>query len=603
MALALTATPARTIEAKLSGAPSPIWQTNLTVWALAYADGRGLRRRRFHLGPAGRRAARDRRGPRSHIAAFDAATGDLLPFAPTADARVRTLAVGPNGKVLYIGGNFTLIDGVTRNHAAAVDANTGALTGWAGGTNGAVLAMATSGTTVYMGGTFTEVKGVARTGLAAVSNTGVLQPWDPGADNTVSALTVTPDGSRVVAGGAFDILAGVAEHGLGAVDPTTGAATAWASAPRCPDAPRSTLWSPMARGSMPGADGAGVGCFDGTLAVRPAGRVPGVAGLLSRRDAGPGRHRRLPVLGLARARLRPGARWDAEHPARLPSPARRAGERRLPGGCRGSRTRTRRTTGLGRWPPTGRTCGWAGDFTTVQGTAQQGLAWFGPGPDTTTPTTPIKPVAISTAAGTVSVSWPASTDLDDDEPHLLPVPRRSTEPDRDAPGVLDALDPAGPPVSRHGADSPARARLPGERVGRDDHLESLVGLRTRGRVGDVAAADLSGDGSRRRPGRSTGGSVRPRAPWRRGRVGARPDGDVPGRHVTGGPGAIPDDPDTAVGLDGMSRAGVARPTDRSRRPHSPRSCGSRPRRSAAACSSGYGKQKVGSTPGTTARSS
>ena len=49
-----------------------------------------------------------------------------------------------------------------------------------------------------------------------------------------------------------------------------------------------------------------------------------------------------------------------------------------------------------------------GDFPKVNSLPQQGLTRFTGGPDVTTPTTPVAPTVISTAAGVASLSWPAS---------------------------------------------------------------------------------------------------------------------------------------------------------------------------------------------------
>ena len=44
---------------------------------------------------------------------------NLLPFAPTTDGTVRAMAT--DGTALYIGGDFTMVNGVPRNHLAKLD--------------------------------------------------------------------------------------------------------------------------------------------------------------------------------------------------------------------------------------------------------------------------------------------------------------------------------------------------------------------------------------------------------------------------------------------------------------------------------------------------
>src|SRR5687767_6419045 len=87
--------------------PATTWQTNGTVWALAYAGGVVFAGGDFtSVRPPGA-AAGTADVPRQNLAAFDASTGALLEtFAGHAfDAEVRALATSPDGKVVYAGGN------------------------------------------------------------------------------------------------------------------------------------------------------------------------------------------------------------------------------------------------------------------------------------------------------------------------------------------------------------------------------------------------------------------------------------------------------------------------------------------------------------------
>src|SRR5204862_5265269 len=64
---------------------------------------------------------------RSHLGAVDATTGDLsTAWAPAANDIVKAVDIATDGSRVYVAGNFTTIDGVTRRHVAALDPETGA---------------------------------------------------------------------------------------------------------------------------------------------------------------------------------------------------------------------------------------------------------------------------------------------------------------------------------------------------------------------------------------------------------------------------------------------------------------------------------------------
>jgi PKD repeat protein len=119
-----------------------------------------------------------------------------------------------SGSTVYIGGQFTSVTDsagtgtVTRNNAAAVNATTGDDTGWNPNPNNIVQALAVSGSTVYLGGQFTSVVNsggfgtVTRNYAAAVNaTTGADTGWNPNPNNVVQALAVS--GSTVYLGGFF----------------------------------------------------------------------------------------------------------------------------------------------------------------------------------------------------------------------------------------------------------------------------------------------------------------------------------------------------------------------------------------------------------------
>ena len=191
--------------------------------------------------------------PRAGLLVADVRTGELLPIShaltgtaftssssPGAfctslgssryvcDAAFRVTA-SPDGSRVYVGGDFTAVDGQARYRMAAFDTATGALVAdFRPAFSSRVRAIAPAGDRVYVGGGFTSVDGQPRQRLAAVGTDGSLLGWDPGADRTVWSAAAATDGSRVVVGGQFDQLAGQPRRGLGAVT-ASGASAPWAA--------------------------------------------------------------------------------------------------------------------------------------------------------------------------------------------------------------------------------------------------------------------------------------------------------------------------------------------------------------------------------------
>ncbi len=167
--------------------------------------------------------------PRANLLAYDLATGALVQsFAPTTNAQVLSIAASPDGSRLYIGGDFTQVNGASVWRIAAINRTTGALlTTFLPKPDAKVRAITVTADTVYFGGLFNAVGAATRPRLAAarVSDGGLLD-WAPAADGAggVNAMALSPDGTSLVVGGSFTTLNGSSNpgYGLGAVDATTG---------------------------------------------------------------------------------------------------------------------------------------------------------------------------------------------------------------------------------------------------------------------------------------------------------------------------------------------------------------------------------------------
>jgi hypothetical protein len=213
------------LRASVSADPLPTVQINGVVWAqtvvgnTVYVTGSFTSAR-----PAGAPAGTGEQAV-GHLLAYDIRTGERIStFAATLNAQGRAIAASPDGRRIYVGGEFTTANGVARNRLAAFDAATGELVaGFAPSISNRVSALAVGKDVVYAGGAFFQANGVTRTRLAAFTTTGAVLPWRPKADDQeVLALALGPDGSRLYVGGKFATLNGAAAPGVGAVLTSTG---------------------------------------------------------------------------------------------------------------------------------------------------------------------------------------------------------------------------------------------------------------------------------------------------------------------------------------------------------------------------------------------
>lgn len=175
--------------------------------------------------PAGSPAGQNET-PRRNLLAYNLTTGALITgFAPTMNAQVKALAASPDGRTLYVGGQFTAVGSVAKGRIAAFDTTDGLLkTTFTAKVDYTVSAMVATADTLYVGGAFSNSGGQTRTRLAAfTATTGALTAWAPTADGTVHSMALSPDGSKIVLGGMFQNLGAVPALGIGAVDARTGA--------------------------------------------------------------------------------------------------------------------------------------------------------------------------------------------------------------------------------------------------------------------------------------------------------------------------------------------------------------------------------------------
>ncbi|WP_424215217.1 LamG-like jellyroll fold domain-containing protein [Streptomyces sp. BI20] len=397
----------------------PTWQPNGVVWAVAETGGTVFAGGTFSAvrPPAGAGGAEQ---SAVNFVALDAATG-----APTScklsftigagTATVRALTLSPDKKTLYAGGYFGAVNGVGVNSLAAIDVATCTpKTGFRPSFPATVRALAVTADTVYVGGDFQTVAGQPRQRFAAVGAAdGSLKPFTANADEPGRAVELTPDGSKVLLGGDFFTVNGAASHALAVVDSTTGALTK-----TYPGFIQNTSVvkdiATDSGGFYTANEGTGGGVFDGRIALN-------LSDLNQRwRDT---------CLGATQAVL---PYQDVLYSASHAHDCSSVGE--FPDGQR-HHLLAQPTTSVGKlgWAPdtndgigegigprvmTIATKGavrylWVGgEFTTVNGAAQQSLTRFASTGDVGAPTVP----TVSAAAykpGQVQVRWRTSLDLDD----------------------------------------------------------------------------------------------------------------------------------------------------------------------------------------------
>ena len=213
----------------------PTWQINGVVWSqvtigdTVYAAGSFSQARPPGVAVGGAGSVNV-----GNLIAYNITTGNLITsFNHTLNAQALVVAKSPDNSKIYVGGDFTTVDGQARSHIAAFDVATGALDpSFQPDVNGEVKALAVSDTTVYAGGQFTKAANAWHVRLAAFNPTtgAIVASWSPQADNYyVWSMVMTPDQSKVIVGGQFKDINNTEVDGLAAVDASSGQVIDWPS--------------------------------------------------------------------------------------------------------------------------------------------------------------------------------------------------------------------------------------------------------------------------------------------------------------------------------------------------------------------------------------
>ncbi|RRD29337.1 LamG domain-containing protein [Actinomyces bowdenii] len=197
----------------------PTVQINGVVWDQAvvgttvYAVGQFSAAR-----PAGA-AAGQSESPRSNALAYDITTGELKDWAPTTNGQINAVKASADGSVIYLGGDFTTLNGENAWRVGAVGAADGQRRSLPLAANASVKALEVSadGSTLYLGGVFTQINRAERKRVAAFDLAGQrLTDFSAEVDDLfVRTIAAAPDGSAVAIGGSFTSVEGSSRPGFG----------------------------------------------------------------------------------------------------------------------------------------------------------------------------------------------------------------------------------------------------------------------------------------------------------------------------------------------------------------------------------------------------
>ncbi|RKS71325.1 concanavalin A-like lectin/glucanase superfamily protein [Motilibacter peucedani] len=259
------------------GTAASTWQTNGVVRAITAANGIVYIGGDFTaVRPPGAAAGAASEVARNHFAAFNASTGALITtINHNVSAPIYSLSTSSNGATVYMGGDFTTVDGAARNRVAAFNASTNALTSWAPNVNARVNGIVATASTVYVSGAFSKVGSVAVTRVAAINaaNNNLLAGFSASADASVYAIALSKPGDKLYLAGGFTSVNGDSSyHSAAVVDASTGSLLPLPARSVIPPKTASCT-SEMkvvktdADSVYFGAEGTGGGCFDGTFAA------------------------------------------------------------------------------------------------------------------------------------------------------------------------------------------------------------------------------------------------------------------------------------------------------------------------------------------------
>ena len=141
---------------------------------------------------------------RNYLAKLNNTNGTASNWA-TANSYVFSLYV--DGTTCYAGGYFTQLTSTggtatARNYLGAITISNGNIGSYNPAPNSYVFTINKSGSNLYLGGQFTQVNGTARNYLASTTTSGTLQSWNPSANYIVNKIIMDAS-NNIIIGGSF----------------------------------------------------------------------------------------------------------------------------------------------------------------------------------------------------------------------------------------------------------------------------------------------------------------------------------------------------------------------------------------------------------------
>jgi hypothetical protein len=149
---------------------------------------------------------------RNNLVAYSASTGAVLPLSLTFNNDVQAVLGSPDGTSLYVGGNFSTVNGASTGHLIKINLATGAVdTTFHWSMDGSVYSLQYAGGRLYVAGTGSrglvavDPRTGADTGTVVVSVTGQL---DSTIATKIAKIAINPAGTDLLAIGNFTTVNG-----------------------------------------------------------------------------------------------------------------------------------------------------------------------------------------------------------------------------------------------------------------------------------------------------------------------------------------------------------------------------------------------------------